>query len=140
MGKGATQIEMLTMVAAQVIGNRQAVTIGGMQGQLELNAFKPIIGAAVLRSIALLAVAMLSFAERCVEGLSPVLQRIATLVDSSLMLVTALVPEIGHDKAAALAKFALAKNLTLREAAQETGLVDQETFDRLVRPDLMTGH
>lgn len=128
------------MVAAQVIGNRQAVTIGGMQGQLELNAFKPIIGAAVLRSIALLAVAMLSFAERCVEGLSPVLQRIATLVDSSLMLVTALVPEIGYDKAAALAKFALAKNLTLREAAQETGLVDQETFDRLVRPDLMTGH
>ncbi len=134
-----TQAEMLTMVAAQVIGNHQAVTVGGLQGHLELNVFKPMIGAAVLRSISLLAVAMQGFAERCVEGLAPDRQRIAALVEASLMLVTALVPEIGYDNAAALAKHAVARNLTLREAARETGLVDEATFDRLVRPELMIG-
>ena len=132
-----TQSEMLTMVAAQVIGNPQAVTVGGMQGAFELNVFKPLIGAAVIRSIDLLAVGMASFAERCVEGIEPNRARIAELVDRSLMLVTALAPEIGYDKAARIAKHAHEQGLTLREAALGLGLVDGATFDRLVRPETM---
>jgi fumarate hydratase class II len=132
-----TQCEMLTMVAAQVIGNHQAVTVGGMQGHLELNVFKPMIGAAVLRSIHLLSVGMDSFAERCVEGLVANEGRIAELVERSLMLVTALAPEIGYDNAAKIAKHALAEGLTLREAGLALGLVDAETFDRVVRPETM---
>ncbi|MFD1106832.1 class II fumarate hydratase [Sphingobium olei] len=132
-----TQCEMLTMVAAQVIGNHQAVTIGGMQGHMELNVFKPLIGAAVLRSIHLLSVGMDSFVERCIEGLEANEGRIAELVDRSLMLVTALAPEIGYDNAAAIAKHAHKNGLTLREAGLELGLVDAESFDRLVRPENM---
>ena len=132
-----TQCEMLTMVAAQVIGNNQAVTIGGLQGHLELNVFKPVIGAAVMRSIHLLAVGMESFANRCVDGLSPNETRIAELVERSLMLVTALVPEIGYDAAAQIAKHAHECGITLREAGLALGLVDAATFDRLVRPDSM---
>jgi len=132
-----TQCEMLTMVAAQVIGNHQAVTIGGLQGHLELNVFKPMIGAAVLRSIHLLSVGMESFAERCVEGIEPDRRRIAELVDRSLMLVTALAPEIGYDNAARIAKHAHAQGLTLREAGLALALVDEATFDRLVRPETM---
>jgi fumarate hydratase class II len=129
-----TQAEMLTMVAAQAIGNHQAVTLGGLQGHLELNVFKPLIGAAVLRSIHLLAVGIDSFTTRCVEGLVANEGRIAELVERSLMLVTALAPEIGYDAAARIAKHAHAENLTLRQAALALGLVDEETFDRLVRP------
>jgi fumarate hydratase class II len=125
------------MVAAQVIGNHQAVTVGGLQGHLELNVFKPMMGAAVLRSIDLLAVGMESFAGRCVEGLEPDRRRIAELVDRSLMLVTALVPEIGYEAAAKIASHAHAEGLTLRGAALALGLVDAATFDRLVRPDRM---
>jgi fumarate hydratase class II len=132
-----TQCEMLTMVAAQVIGNHQAVTVGGLQGHLELNVFKPLIGAAVLRSIHLLSVGMDSFAERCVEGLEANEGRIADLLNRSLMLVTALAPEIGYDNAAKIAKHAHAGGLTLREAGLELGLVDAATFDRLVRPENM---
>ncbi|AMK22703.1 MULTISPECIES: class II fumarate hydratase [unclassified Sphingobium] len=132
-----TQCEMLTMVAAQVIGNHQAVTVGGLQGHLELNVFKPLIGAAVLRSIHLLSVGMDSFAERCVEGLEANERRIAELVDRSLMLVTALAPEIGYDNAAKIAKHAHAEGLTLKEAGLALGLVDEATFDRLVRPENM---
>ncbi len=134
-----TQCEMLTMVAAQVMGNHVAVTVGGMQGHLELNVFKPLIGAAVLRSIDLLAVGMESFAARCVDGLEPDRRRIAELVDRSLMLVTALAPEIGYDNAAGIAKHAHAGGTTLREAALALGLVDAATFDRLVRPEDMVG-
>ncbi len=129
-----TQVEMLTMVAAQVIGNHQAVIVGGMQGHLELNVFKPMIGAAVLRSVDLLSVGMASFATRCVEGLEANESRIAELVERSLMLVTALAPEIGYDNAAKIAKHAHAEGQTLREAALALGLVDAATFDRLVRP------
>ena len=132
-----TQCEMLTMVAAQVIGNHQAVTVGGLQGHLELNVFKPLIGAAVLRSIHLLAVGMDSFAERCVEGLEANAKRIAELVDRSLMLVTALAPEIGYDNAAKIAKHAHVEGLTLKQAGLALGLVDEATFDRLVRPENM---
>ena len=132
-----TQCEMLTMVAAQVIGNHTAVTVGGMQGHLELNVFKPLIGAAVLRSIDLLTVGMASFATRCIDGLEPDRARIADLVERSLMLVTALAPEIGYDNAAKIAKHAHVAGLTLRESGLALGLVDEATFDRLVRPEKM---
>lgn len=134
-----TQCEMLTMVAAQVIGNHQAVTVGGLQGHLELNVFKPMIGANVLRSIHLLAQGMAGFAEHCVEGLEANEARIAELLDRSLMLVTALAPEIGYDNAAKIAKYALDKGLTLKAAGLELGLVDAATFDRLVKPEAMLG-
>ena len=132
-----TQCEMLTMVSAQVMGNNAAITIGGLQGHLELNVFKPLIGANLLRSIDLLSVGMEGFAERCVDGLEPNRGRIAELVDRSLMLVTALAPEIGYDNAAKIAKHAHAEGLTLKEAGLELGLVDAATFDRLVRPETM---
>ena len=134
-----TQCEMLTMVAAQVMGNHVAVTVGGMQGHLELNVFKPLIGAAVLRSIHLLSVGMDSFAERCVDGLEPNRERITELVGRSLMLVTALAPEIGYDHAAKIAKHAHEHGQTLREAGLELGLVDADTFDRVVRAEDMLG-
>ncbi|OJW21726.1 MAG: fumarate hydratase, class II [Sphingopyxis sp. 65-8] len=134
-----TQCEMLTMVAAQVIGNHQAVTVGGMQGHLELNVFKPLIGANVMRSIDLLATGMEGFAARCVEGIEPNRERIAELVDRSLMLVTALAPEIGYDKAAKIAKHAHETGSTLRAAALDLGYVDAATFDRVVDPRHMLG-
>ncbi|AOG00870.1 fumarate hydratase, class II [Blastomonas sp. RAC04] len=134
-----TQCEMLTMVAAQVIGNHQAVTVGGMQGHLELNVFKPLIGANVLRSIDLLATGMQGFAERCVEGLQANTGRIAELVDRSLMLVTALAPVIGYDSAARIAKHAHEHGLTLKQAGLALGLVDEATFDEHVRAEDMTG-
>ena len=132
-----TLCEMLTMVAAQVIGNHSAVTVGGMQGQLELNVFKPLIGANVLRSIELLSIGMESFAKNCVEGIEPNRERIGELVDRSLMLVTALAPVIGYDNAAKIAKTAYVQGTTLREAALASGLVDAETFDIHVRPEDM---
>jgi len=134
-----TQAGMLTMVAAQVMGNHVAVTIGGMQGHLELNVFKPLIAANVLRSIDLLATGMESFAERALDGLEPDERRIAELMNRSLMLVTALAPEIGYDNAAKIAKYAHEKGLTLKEAGLELKLVDEETFDRVVRPETMLG-
>jgi fumarate hydratase class II len=134
-----TQCEMLTMVAAQVIGNHQAVTVGGMQGHLELNVFKPLIGANVMRSIDLLATGMEGFAARCVDGIEPNRARIAELVDRSLMLVTALAPEIGYDKAAKIAKHAHETGSTLRAAALDLGYVDAATFDRVVDPRHMLG-
>jgi fumarate hydratase class II len=134
-----TQCEMMTMVAAQVMGNHVAVTVGGLQGHMELNVFKPLIGAAVLRSIDLLAIAMESFRERALDGLEPDRERIAALLDRSLMLVTALAPEIGYDNAARIAKHAHHTGLTLKEAGLELGLVDTETFDRVVRAEKMLG-
>jgi fumarate hydratase, class II len=132
-----TQCEMLTMVAAQVIGNHQAVTVGGMQGHLELNVFKPMIGANVLRSIELLSIGMESFAKNCVEGIEPNRARIAELVDRSLMLVTALAPVIGYDNAAKIAKTAHAEGLTLKQAALASGLLDEAAFDAHVKPEDM---
>jgi fumarate hydratase class II len=134
-----TQCEMLTMVAAQVMGNHVAVTVGGMQGHLELNVFKPLIGANVIRSINLLATGMESFCRRCLEGLEPDERRIAELLDRSLMLVTALAPEIGYDNAAKIAKHAHKNGQTLKEAGLELGLVDEATFDRVVKPEMMIG-
>ena len=134
-----TQAEMLTMVAAQVMGNHVAVTIGGLQGHLELNVFKPLIAAAVIRSINLLSTGMESFTERLLDGTEPDEARIAELMAKSLMLVTALAPEIGYDNAAAIAKHAHKRGITLKEAGKELELVEEEVFDRLVRPEKMIG-
>ncbi|UAK24948.1 class II fumarate hydratase [Sphingomonas nostoxanthinifaciens] len=134
-----TQCEMLTMVAGQVIGNHVAITVGGLQGHLELNVFKPLIGAGVLRSIDLLATAMETFAANCVDGLEADRERIASLLDRSLMLVTALAPEIGYDNAAKIAKHAHHHGLTLKEAGLALELVDEATFDRVVQPEAMLG-
>ena len=134
-----TQVESLTMVAGQVIGNQAAVTVGGMQGHFELNVFMPLIGANVLRSIHLLSIGMVSFAERCVDGIEANERQIAELVGRSLMLVTALAPEIGYDASAKIAKHAHEQGLTLKEAGLQLGLVDEATFDRLVRPETMIG-
>ena len=134
-----TQAESLTMVCAQVMGNHVAVTIGGLQGHMELNVFKPLIGANVIRSINLLADGMESFTERCLEGMEADERRIAELMNKSLMLVTALAPEIGYDNAASIAKHAHKKGLTLKEAGIELGLVDEPTFDRVVIPEGMLG-
>jgi fumarate hydratase class II len=134
-----TQAEMLTMVAAQVMGNHVAVTVGGMQGHLELNVFKPLIAANVIRSINLLSTGMESFTTRMLDGIEPNEARIAELMNRSLMLVTALAPEIGYDNAAAIAKHAHKTGKTLKEAGLELGLVDEETFARVVKPETMTG-
>jgi fumarate hydratase class II len=134
-----TQAEMLTMVAAQVMGNHVVVTVGGLQGHLELNVFKPLIGANVLRSIDLLSTGMESFTERLLDGMEADEERIGALMSGSLMLVTALAPEIGYDNAASIAKHAHKKGLTLKAAGLELGLVDEATFDRVVRPETMLG-
>jgi len=134
-----TQAEMLTMVAAQVMGNHVAVTIGGLQGHLELNVFKPLIGANVIRSINLLSIGMESFTERMLDGAEPDRDRINELMYRSLMLVTALAPQIGYDNAASIAKHAHKTRQTLKEAGLELGLVDAETFDRVVKPEKMLG-
>ena len=134
-----TQAESLTMLAAQVMGNHVAVTIGGLQGHMELNVFKPLIGANVLRSIDLLATGMESFTVRCLDGMTPDEGRIADLMNQSLMLVTALAPEIGYDNAAKIAKNAHEKGLTLKESGLDLGLVDEATFDRVVKPENMLG-
>jgi len=134
-----TQIEALTMVAAQVMGNHVAVTIAGSQGQLELNVFKPVIAHNVLRSIRLLADAATSFADNCVAGIEADKARIADLMQRSLMLVTALSPHIGYDKAAAIAHRAHVNGSTLREAAIASGDISAADFDRWVRPDKMLG-
>lgn len=132
-----TQAEALTMVCAQVMGNHTGITVAGSHGHLELNVFKPMIAAAVLQSIRLLGDASDSFAKRCVEGLSANEEAIANHVENSLMLVTALAPKIGYDKAAEIAKLAHAKGITLREAAAETGYVSDAEFDAWVIPQDM---
>jgi fumarate hydratase, class II len=132
-----TQCEALTMVCARVIGNDCTIAIAGSSGNFELNVFKPVIIYALLQSIRLLADAVASFRERCLDGLELDWQRIAELVDRSLMLVTALTPHLGYDRAAEIAKTALAENKTLRQVVQDTGLMTGEQFDNAVRPEQM---
>ena len=134
-----TQAEALTMVCTQVMGNHTTVTVAGSQGHFELNVFKPVIVYNVLQSIRLIADGARSFTDRCVTGIDADETRIADLLDRSLMLVTALAPEIGYDKAAEVAKHAHKKGLTLLEAALELGAVSEERFREVVRPELMTG-
>jgi fumarate hydratase, class II len=132
-----TQSEALTMVAAQVMGNDVAIAVGGSGGFLELNVFKPVMIYNLLQSIRLLGDACRSFADNCVSGIEPNRDRIAELVDRSLMLVTALNPKIGYDNAAKVAKKAHAEGITLKQAAIALGLLTAEEFDKLVRPDKM---
>jgi fumarate hydratase class II len=132
-----TQSEALTMVCAQVMGNNVAVTIGAAQSFLELNVFKPLIIHNVLHSAGLLSDAAASFAANMVDKLEPDRARIADNLARSLMLVTALNPHIGYDRAVRISKTALADNITLREAAARLGLVSPEDFDRWVRPGQM---
>ncbi|WP_286830132.1 MULTISPECIES: class II fumarate hydratase [Kordiimonas] len=133
-----TQVEALTMVCAQVMGNHTTVTIAGSQGQLELNAYKPVIIFNVLQSIRLLADATASFTARCLDGLKPDPDRIDTLLKSSLMLATSLVPHIGYDKTAEIARLANDEKLLLKEAALKLGYVTEEDFDRWTDPSQMT--
>ena len=127
------------MVCAQVIGNDVAISIGGTHGHLQLNTFKPVIAYNLLQSARLLADSSASFEQRCVRGIEPALNRIAELVDRSLMLVTALSPSIGYEKAADIAKKAHAEGLTLRQAATALGYLSEAEFDRLIDPARMTG-
>ena len=134
-----TQVEALLMVAAQVMGNHVAITFAGSQGQFELNVMKPVIIYNLLQSIRLIADAVRSFADHCVAGIAPDRERIAALVERSLMLVTALAPHIGYDKAAQIARKAHVENLGLKEAALALGYVSAEDFERWVRPEAMVG-
>ena len=134
-----TQSEALTMVCAQVMGNHVTVSIAGSNGQFELNVFKPVIIYNVLQSIGLLADGARSFTDNCVAGIEANRERIDKLMRGSLMLVTALNPHVGYDNAAKIAKHAHATGSTLKAAAAELGLLAEEEFDRLVRPEEMTG-
>ena len=133
-----TQAEALTMLCAQVLGNDVALNIGGASGHLELNVYKPMIIHAFLQSTRLLADGCRSFEEHCVRGIEPDAHRIRDLLERSLMLVTALAPHIGYDRAAEIAKKAHRESSTLREAALALGYVKGEDFDRWVRPEAMT--
>ena len=134
-----TQCEALTMLCCQVMGNDVAVNIGGASGNFELNVFKPVIIHNLLQSMRLLADGALSFEEHCARGIEADRVRIAELVGRSLMLVTALNPHIGYDKAAKIAKAAHAQGVSLREAALASGFVTAEQFEAWVRPEAMVG-
>lgn len=134
-----TQAEAITMVAAQVMGNDVAITIGGAQGHYELNVFKPMMAANVLESARLIGEACVSFADNCAIGITPNYARIDELVNNSLMLVTALNTKIGYYKAAEIAGYAHNKGVTLKEAALSLGHLTSEEYDEWVDPKKMTG-
>jgi fumarate hydratase class II len=124
-----TQCEAMTMLCAQVMGNNVAVTVGGSNGHFELNVFRPLVAANVLKSIKLLGDGCRSFTNHCVVGIKPNYKKIDELLKNSLMLVTALNPYIGYDKAAAIAKHAHKKGLTLKQSALELGHLTEQQFD-----------
>ena len=132
-----TQCEAMTMVCAQVMGNNAAVSFAGSQGHFELNVFKPVILYNTLQSIRLLADASTSFTDKCVVGVKANEDRIKELMERSLMLVTALAPKIGYDKATEIAKTAHKNGTTLREEALRLGYVSEEDYDAIVRPEQM---
>lgn len=134
-----TQSEAVTMLCAQVMGNDVAINIGGASGNFELNVFRPMVAHNFLQSVRLLADGMRSFNDHCAVGITPNRERIAELVDRSLMLVTALNPHIGYDKAAQIAKKAHKEGTSLREAALASGHVTAEQFDQWVQPGQMVG-
>jgi len=134
-----TQCEALTMVCAQVMGNDVAISVGGMQGQFELNVFKPVMAANFLQSAQLLGDACMSFDEHCAQGIEPNHQRIKEHLDNSLMLVTALNTKIGYYKAAEIANTAHKNGTTLKEEAVNLGYVTNEEFDEWVQPKDMVG-
>jgi fumarate hydratase, class II len=132
-----TQCEALTMVCVQVMGNDTAIAIAGSQGNFELNVFKPLIVHNVLQSLELLSDACSAFTDFCVVGIQPNREQLALYVERSTMLVTALTPQIGYDKAAAIAKKAHAEGTTLKQAGLELGFLTSEEFDQWVRPEQM---
>lgn len=134
-----TQCEALTMLCCQVMGNDVALAIGGASGNFELNVFKPLMAHNLLQSIRLLADGMESFEAHCVRGIEAQQERITELLERSLMLVTALTPHIGYDRAAKIAKHAHQEGITLREAAIGLGYVSEAEFDKWVRPENMVG-
>ena len=134
-----TQCEALTMVCVQVIGLDTAVGMAGSQGNFELNVFKPVMIFDLLTEIRLLSDSCRNFAEYAVKGIQVNRDRINTLLNQSLMLVTALSPKIGYDNAAAIAKQAYHENLTLKEACVRAGYMTAEEYDKIVRPEKMTG-
>jgi fumarate hydratase class II len=132
-----TQCEAMTMVAVQVFGNDHAVAFAGSQGNFQLNVFKPVILHNVLTSAELLAEACRSFNDHCAKGIEPDEKRIKQHLDSSLMLVTALSPHIGYEKAARISHAAYHEGTSLREAALKLGLLSAEQFEEWVRPEEM---
>jgi fumarate hydratase, class II len=132
-----TQAEALTMIAVQVMANDVAVGFGGAGGYLEMNVYKPLMIANLTQSITILADGCTNFREFLVEGTRPNLKKIAEYVDRSLMLVTALSPVIGYDKASAIAHYAMDNDLTLQEAALKLGFVGGDEFDSIVEPKKM---
>jgi len=135
-----TQAEALTMVCCQVFGNDVAINFGGASGNFELNVFKPLIAHNFLQSVRLLADGMKSFDTYCAQGIEADQGRIAQLMESSLMLVTALAPHIGYDRAAQIAKHAHRESITLKQAALGLGFVSEEEFERWVQPSAMIHH
>merc|ERR1719420_608789 len=134
-----TQCEAITMVAAQVMGNHVAVTVGGSNGHFELNVFKPLMVANVLRSIRLLADSSKAFTQNCINGITANVEKINKSLNDSLMLVTALNPHIGYDKAAQIAKTAHKNGTTLKQEAVSLGFLTEAEFDLWVRPENMLG-
>lgn len=134
-----TQCEAMTMVCVQVHGNQSTISFAGSQGHFELNVYKPVMAHAMLQSIKLLADASISFADRCVSGIKANEDNITRLMERSLMLVTALAPAIGYDKATEIAKTAHKNGTSLREEALSLGYVTETEFDALVRPEKMIG-
>ncbi|WP_420337620.1 class II fumarate hydratase [Roseibium sp.] len=134
-----TQCEAMTMVCAQVHGNQSTISFAGSQGHFELNVYKPVMAHAMLQSVKLLADASISFADRCVSGIKANEDNITQLMERSLMLVTALAPAIGYDKATEVAKTAHKNGTSLREEALNLGYVTETEFDALVRPEKMIG-
>ena len=133
-----TQCEALTQVCVQVFGNHAALTFAGSQGHFELNVFNPVMAYNFLQSVRLMADAAVSFTDNCVVGIEPRVENIKACVERSLMLVTALAPKIGYDNAAKIAKTAHKNGTTLREEALATGLVTEQEYDSIVRPEAMT--
>ena len=134
-----TQVEAITMVCAQIMGNDTTIGLAGSQGHFELNVYKPVIGFNMLQSLQLLGDSAKAFTDNCIQGLDADKERISKLMNDSLMLVTALTPEIGYDKATTVAKSAHKNGTTLREEAVKLGFVDEVTFDKIVKPDQMLG-
>ncbi len=127
------------MVCCQVMGNHTSISIGGSQGNFELNVYKPMIIHNLLHSIRIISDSCYSFSDKCIVGLKANREKISQHLENSLMLVTALNPHIGYDKAAKIAKNAHDNNLTLRQSATQLGLVSNDEFDEWVKPEQMIG-
>ncbi|MEK9545095.1 MAG: lyase family protein, partial [Pelagibacteraceae bacterium] len=133
-----TQSEAVTMVCVKVIGNHNGITMAGSHGHFELNVFKPLIAHNILQSIEIMADSAKTFAEYCVKGIKADTKRIKYLLDNSLMLVTALAPKIGYDKAAKIAKTAHKNGTTLKEEVIKSGVLGEKEYDKIMNPMLMT--